>query len=152
MSEKKNQDREFSKYYGLSNVKLKEKIKELLLSTEPFSSVGHSQYLDFFQAGLELEIRLVEKEEREQRITLYDGKIVSSGSVTTLRFKTDEILMLMVDSPVQVKFSDATQLEATFIGQDPVNMTVDLAVEGSVPEQGLDKATIISSSSALLKG
>ncbi|MFA6449917.1 MAG: AAA domain-containing protein [bacterium] len=146
-----NQNREFSKYSGLSNVKLKEKIHELLPKVKPFSSVSNSTYLDFFQAGIEYEIRLVEEDEREQIIALFDGRIITYDSVTTIRFKTEEILMLMVDSPIKIMFSNSTQLEATFIGQDPVNMTVDLTVEGAVPEGHLDKATITSSSSALLK-
>jgi hypothetical protein len=128
MIEKSRQDKVTSKYSALSDAKLKERIEELLPETEPFSSVDHSKYLDLYQAGLEYEIRLVEKEEREQKITLRDGEIVSTDSVTTVRFKTDEILMLMVDSPIQIQFSDNTQLEATYIGQDPVNMTVDLTV------------------------
>ena len=140
-----------SKYADFSNARLKDRIEELVSETEPFSSVEHLKYLDFFQAGLEYERRLVEEEEREQKITLYDGVIVSSNTVTTVRFKTDEILMLMVDSPIQIQFPDSKQLEATYIGQDAVNMTVDLTVEGVVPGHLLDRVTILSSSSALLK-
>lgn len=151
MKDNKLQDKFTSKYSSFSDAKLKKWIEELLPETKPFISVEHTKYIDFYQAGLEYEIRLVEKEEREQRITLHDGKIISSDTVTTVRFKTDEILMLMVDSPIQIQFQNSTQLEATYIGQDPVNMTVDLTVEGNVPEHLLERVTILSSSSALLK-
>jgi len=151
MNENNRQDKATSKYSDLSNIKLKERIEELLPVIQPFSSADHTKYLDFFQAGLEYEIRLVEKDEREQKITLFDGEIISTDTVTTLRFKTDEILMLMVDSPIQIQFSDNTKLEATYIGQDPVNMTVNLTVEGVVPDHLLERVTILSSSSALLK-
>lgn len=147
---------EFSKYskLWLSDKKfrrLNAKIRELLPVVAPFSSVRHSQYLDFFQAGLEYEIRLTELDEHEQRITLYEGKLVSSDTISTIRFKTNEILTILSDSPVRIEFSNRFQLEATYICQDPINMTVDLAIEGIFPEDQLKQATIFSSSSMLLK-